>query len=396
MKNLRPQRLTAFQQLMRGWSELAPYNFIHALRLDVPVDVERWQHAAESALRILGIGGTRVSIETPVTEIEAHLDAELNRAFLPDEIPLRFFAIAIKDGGHWFGVAIDHWLADDYSCRALLHEIYALFAAQAPESRPALEWASNFPDRNGWLTRWTAFFKESARLRRARRTLLRKPLDFSTRAFRTELPEPSLAAIRSLARHDGATVHDVFLAATAQAFGAARPWPPGDRRDAVAVASAMDLRRFQPDGAKGGFGLLLSQYTIVEQRPEEREMSQLIRDIATQTRRLKSFPGTELHTPTLTISRLSPSRHSKATLFNRGAPVVAGLSNVDLSGSWIERSPILEYRRVGPAGPVVPMVLMITTLRGRIFLDTTFRLTAFTRSEAETVIADFAKRLPGD
>ena len=39
------------------------------------------------------------------------------------------------------------------------------------------------------------------------------------------------------------------------------------------------------------------------------------------------------------------------------------------------------------------MVLMITTLRGRIFLDVTFRTAAFTPIEAKGLIDDVIQRL---
>ena len=64
-----------------------------------------------------------------------------------------------------------------------------------------------------------------------------------------------------------------------------------------------------------------------------------------------------------------------------------------MSGSWIEQSKIAEFRRVGPTGPVVPLLLMLTTLRGRIFVDTTYRTTAFSREAAENLVTDFARRL---
>src|SRR6266511_4043633 len=108
MKTSDPGRLTAFQSLMRAWSGLAPYNFIHAMRLERPADVERWCRAAEDALRTLELGAP-VSIETPQTNIDTHLEAELNRPFSPEDLPLRFFAIEAPGGGHWFGVVIDHW-----------------------------------------------------------------------------------------------------------------------------------------------------------------------------------------------------------------------------------------------------------------------------------------------
>ena len=66
---------------------------------------------------------------------------------------------------------------------------------------------------------------------------------------------------------------------------------------------------------------------------------------------------------------------------------------MNLTGSWIEQSDIMEYRRIGPTGPAIPMLLVITTFRGRIFLDVTFRTTAFAESEATSLVNDIMRRL---
>ena len=394
MKTSDPGRLTAFQSLMRAWSELAPYNFIHAMRLEKPADVERWRCAAEDAIRTLELGTTKASIETPKADIEIHLEAELNRPFSTTDFPLRFFAIEAPAGGHWFGVVIDHWLADDFSCRALLHRMYSSYQSPAGATGwPALRWIDSCPRKRGWLAEWSSFLKQTATLRRACRVPLRDPLDFRVGTFRAELPENALGAICRLAQQQNATVHDVFLAAAAQTFGASRARLPNDRRDAVGLASAMDLRRFETGEAKTGFGFLISQYSVVERRPEEISIAELITRISARTQHLKVAPGTDVFAPTLAFFRFSRSRRAQATFFPRGAPFSAGLSNVNLTGSWIEQAGITEYRRIGPTGPVVPIVFMITTLHGRIFIDVTYRTTAFTRLDAETLIGDFTTRL---
>ena len=203
-----------------------------------------------------------------------------------------------------------------------------------------------------------------------------------------------LEANRLLARENGATLHDVLLASTAQAFGAAREWEGVPRRDSVAVASAMDLRRFEPNQPRDTLGLHIGYYIVMAKRPHELALPELIKRIALQACRLKAAPGTELFVPALWLWRRSRSNHSKATFYSRGAPVVAGLSNVNLTGSWIEQADIQEFRRIGPTGPIVPMLLMITTFRGQIFIDVTFRTAAFTRAEAERLIDDVIHRLP--
>ncbi|MGZ5020778.1 MAG: hypothetical protein ACXWAV_10140, partial [Chthoniobacterales bacterium] len=210
---------------------------------------------------------------------------------------------------------------------------------------------------------------------------------------RKELPLDALDAIRDLARKQNATVHDVFLAATAQTLAVSRPPLSGDRRGAVALASAIDLRRFESGEAKTGFGFLISQYAVVERQPEKIPFTELIARISAQTRRAKAAPESNVFAPTLTLFRRCRSRRARATFFQRGAPFAGGISNVNLTGSWIEQAGITEYRRIGPTGPVLPIVFAITTLHGRIFIDVTFRHTACCRDEAEVMLENFAQRL---
>ena len=386
-----PGRLTALQSLMREWSTLAPYNFIHAMRLPAPLEIERWQNAVAAAQPALGLVPAAIPIEQPATDIETHFEAELHRPFASPDGPLRFFVLEAT-GGHWFGIVLDHWVADDFSCRMLLQRIYSAYHADpAGAESPNLERTPRRP--NGLWRGWRSFHRQVVMMRRACRTTLRDPMDFNVRTFHIALPAGTLAASQKLAREYGVTLHDLFLAATARAFGAARSWESG-RRDAVAIVSAMDIRRFESGPARNDFGLKLSHYIVAEQRPDEVSLPELSKRIAAQTRRMKADPATDMYGPALLLCRLSRSARAKATLFARGAPLVAGLSNVNLAGSWIEQSEIAEYRRIGPTGPIVPMVLMITTLRGRIFFDVTFRTAAFTQAEAKGLVEHVVQLLP--
>jgi hypothetical protein len=394
MTALSSRSLSAFQLLMREWSALAPYNFIHAMRLPGPADIDRWQNAVAEAAQTLIVEPEKIRVEQPATNLETHLDAELHRPFTFDHAPFRFFAIDAGADGHWFVAVIDHWAADDFSCRVLLQRIYEIYQGRATSSpNSPLEWTAAPSSRRGLFRAWYRFLKESLRMRRACRTALGDPIDFNVRTFRARFPEGALEANRTLARENGATLHDVILASTAQAFGAARDWEGVTRRDAVGVASAMDLRRFESGQGQEKFGLHIGYYIVIAKRPHELSLPELIKRIAVQTRRLKAVPGTELFGPALWLWRRSRSNHSKATFYARGAPVVAGLSNVNLTGSWIEQADIQEYRRLGPTGPIVPMVLMITTFRGQIFIDVTFRTAAFTLVEAKRLIGSIIHRL---
>lgn len=376
---------------MRGWSELAPYNFIQALRLEEPPDLERWRSAAAQQLRALGEIAD-VAIETPMAGIDAHLEAELNRGFAAGDPSLRFFVIEVAAGGHWFGVVIDHWWADDFSIRALLERIYASYRNNHSLAAKAdLQWARRLPPRQNWLRECRHFVAQLIALRRARRISLRDPLDFGVGCFRVECPPQTLEVVRACAQRARATVHDVFLAAAAQTC--ALVFPAGARRDAIGLVSAMDLRRFEKGDARSGLGLLISQYGVVEAKPEEASLDELVARISRQTHRMKQLSGRAVDLSGLFFWRVSRSPHTRATVFQRGSPFAAGLSNVNLSGSWLETADIAEFRRVGPTGPVIPLLFMLSTFRGRIFIDATYRTTALDRSRALTMVEDFAQRL---
>jgi hypothetical protein len=115
--------------------------------------------------------------------------------------------------------------------------------------------------------------------------------------------------------------------------------------------------------------------------------------VAAQTQALKAKAGTHVFRVLLLAWRATRSRQAKATLFARAAPVCAGLSNINLTGSWLERAEISDYRRVASPSAGVPMVLMFTTWKGRILIETTFRTTAFARREAEELVGAIAESL---
>ena len=385
-------RLSVLQQLMRESSALAPYNFIHAMRLPSAPRAERWQAAVSTASRELGIS-SQISVEQIATNLEQHLQSELERPFARADAPLRFFLNSAVDG-YWFGVVLDHWFADDFSGRVLMQRLYQLYYEEEPRMPVPLQRRATVLRRRRPWVEWFTFLQEFIRLRRAARPPLVDPLDFSVGIFRRTFPETSLVAGQTVAKKLGVKLHDLFLAATAQALGRRHRVEPGSRRDAIALVSAMNARRFAHERDHNVFDLVLGQYIVVERKPDELSFPELGQRIANQTTRMKTGVGTELFGPALLLWRLADSRRAKATFFRRGAPFAAGLSNVNLSGSWTEAAEIKDYRRVGPTGVIVPMLLMITTFRGRIFADVTFRRTSFTATEAENVVDDVINRFP--
>lgn len=375
---------------MRGWGQLGAYNFIHALRFATPPDAARWQAAALEALRPLRLDAAADNFEIAPEPIAEKLETEINQPFAPDAAPLRFFLCRDDAGaGHWLGLTIDHWLADDFSARLLLERIVARY-----EGRDLPPLRSGRPSFSGALLADLAAMLQQARaLRRAARIPMRNPLDLQAGVLRRQLPLEALEPIRARARAAGATVNDLLLASIAQACGASRRWPPHPRRRALALATAMDTRRFEPPARRDRFGFFISQYTVALDRPETIPLLDLTRAVAKQTRPLKATPGRALFFAASLFARTARSTAQRITLVPRGAPLAAGLSNINLTGTWMEDSPVREFRRIGPTGPVVPLVFMVTTLRGVLSFDVTYRSAAFTGPEAEALADDAIRRL---
>lgn len=408
-------RLNAMQALMRRFAELAPYNFIHVMRGAGPAHVDRWREAATQALAELHLGppcfdGDRVSfpstapavVETPRSNLDTHLDNELNRPFSPDNAPLRFFVIEESDDTHWFGVVLDHWLADDHSCRQLMHRIFLRY--HSPESAGTLP-PLRFADASDTgpilplLRSLPTLFRQFADHRRAFRVSLGNPQDFTVRTFQRRLPEGLVRIIQQRARERDATVHDLFLAACAQAGGEFSRSHAQAHRAAVSLATVADLRRSLEGEAGSGnpFGCLLSYYTTTVDRPGDTSAAELLHAITARTRQSKKSLRTTA--ATLHFARFwwdrSRSTRGKATLLQRSMPNLCGLSNVNLIGSWIDQAhpSLRDYRRVGPAGPIAPLIFMLTSVADHLTLDVTYRTTAFTRGDAELLADRFSEYL---
>src|SRR5205823_12920324 len=139
----------------------------------------------------------------------------------------------------------------------------------------------------------------------------------------------------------GATVNDVFLATASQALGKSTKEErgfPRTERDRVAVATAVDLKALSGRNVENIFGFFVGYFTIVHDRPEMRSLPELVAATARETSDSKSAAQALQFTWSLRVARWIWDRSSrarfKAQLFQKGLPLLAGISNVNLTGSW--------------------------------------------------------------
>jgi NRPS condensation-like uncharacterized protein len=401
-----------FQQLMRQWTALGPYNAGHIMRVSGAPNLERWRAAFTAVLKTLGLTEL-IPIGLSTLALDQKIIEELNCPFVPGTLPLRAFVVVDQRESYLIGVIYDHWFADSPSLRALMHRVFVHYRGDG-EDLPALRVAGD--DEEGWEHSYFGFraliscFRDYFRHRRACRIHLRDPLDFDAGFFSIRFPDGVIDHIRAYARKYGATVNDVFLATASQTLGKftaeQRKSEPFSRakRDRVALATAVDLK---PRSAKNAedFGFFVGYFTVVHDRPEMRPLPELVVATAGETSASKSAVRALEFTWGLRIARWiwdwSSRPRFKAQFFQKGLPFLAGISNVNLTGSWAdqEKMPatgqamVLDYFRISPVGPLVPLVFTFTTIRDRLSLCVTYRTTAFSQTQAEQIATELKERL---
>jgi hypothetical protein len=400
-----------FQQLMRQWTALAPYNAGHVVRVSGAPDLERWRAALTAVLKTVGLTEP-VLIELSTLTLDQKIIEELNCPFVPGTLPLRGFVTVDQQDSHLLGVIYDHWFADSSSLRAFMQRAFMHYSGN-DESLPPLRVADdNDLEHSGFGFRALVFcVRDYLRHRRACRIHLRDPLDFGAGFFSTRFPGGAIDHIRAFAKKYGATVNDVFLATASQALGkftveqrTSEPRPRA-KRDRVAIATAVDLKPLFARTPDDVFGFFVGYFTVVHDRPEMRPLPELVTAIARETSSSKSAARALEFAWGLRIARWIWSWSSrprfKAQLFQKGLPFLAGISNVNLTGSWADqedmvpcgRAMVLDYLRVSPVGPLVPLVFTFTTIRERLSLCVTSRTTAFSREQAEGIATELVGRL---
>lgn len=341
-----------------------------------------------------------------VGTLDEAIRTQLNRPFHADEAALRCFLVDAQDGTHWFGTMFDHWVVDGYCIRQWMHRCLLGFmkreqaAAMAPLR--VRQGASNIlPDLRG-LPELCKASAECVRLLRANRRSLRiglsNPADFSSGFIRSDRGGIAVETLRARARSWGVTVNDLFLAAIARSLGMFTSHErQARRRSEIGMAVAFDMRRFLDVSLREAAGCLLSYFALAVPEPE-RSMKELAIEIAGRTGPSKTIEAARRAYASLAVARRVwdwwPGR--KELLMHKAMATTAGISNVNLTGSWIEQyiseGQLLNYLRVSPTGPV-PMIFTPTTLNGHVSVCLTYRGAAFSDSAAVEIAERFGEQL---
>jgi len=338
--------------------------------------------------------------------IEDHLTGELNRPFdRPGEPPFRPFILQGLDGFH-FGVVYQHWIADSVSIRSVLQEWFVRMfvpseARNRPVRHPQCGYWRLFGDRGSWRLDATvlANFRSHMRHRRVRKVQSRGPQDYPVRVSLYRTPHGMIDRLRHIARSQEMKVHDVLLAAVAEACDRHVPVQMRENRPDISIGSIVDLRRHAAADLTDTFGLFLG-FTHVVCRPQIlRDWPRLLRSVASQNRVNKQSGLAQASmlwmAAAMAVNRFVPDRNLYK-FYRKEMPVSGGLSNVNMNDTWAARyhpDILQEYWRVSPTGPLVPLVFSTTTLGSRMTIALTCRDALLPPEKSATLAACMLNRL---
>ena len=419
-------QLNLFQRLTRRWEAVHPYNAAQVMCLSGRVSPSDASDAWAEALRALGLGRVRVLDRTrfrheilngefaryPLrslpaeASLDAHLTAELNRPFdEPDEPPFRPFLLQQADQ-FYFGVVYQHWIADSVSIRCVLREWFTrIFDPAASRCAAMRQPREGYWDLFGVGGSWRldetllAGFRTHIRHRRVRKVRTLGKDDYPVRVTLHRAPDGLIDPLRAAARRDRVKLHDILLAAVAEACDRHVPVQFRQNRPDLSIGSIIDLRRHARDDLSDVFGMFLGFSQVVCRREALRDWPRLLRCVAAQNRRHKDsgLPQASIiwMLAALAVNPLVPDRNLYK-FYRKEMPMAGGLSNVNLNESWAAHyfpDPLRGYLRVSPSGPLVPLVFSTTTLGSRLSIALTCREALLPANQANAMADLLVSRL---
>jgi hypothetical protein len=415
-------RLNVFQRLTRQWDAMHPYNAAQVMQIRGIADPDELKQTWRKTVIETGLGDVQVErgryryhpasavefVDAPATvQLTDLLSDELNRRFENiTQLPLRAFVI--RDESHYFaGVAYHHWAADSYSIRMMLREWFYRLFDPAAARRTAWKlnaprfWELFGPAKSGWSIGGglMEMFRWSARFRRARRLDPEHFRDLSVHFSLHQAPNRLITDVVHAARRQGVTVNDVFLAAMAMVCDEHVPVRRTHRRPDLALGTIVDLRPSARQNLDETFGLYLGFTSVFCRERDLQHWDRLLARVHQQNRLQKRTAAAEasmLRMLAGLVAAKTLSRKGLLTFYRKRLAMAAGISNVNLNRDWPGRfhpDPLMQYIRVSPAGPMMPVVFTPTTLGETLNIGLTCRSSVIPPAAAPALAAAMIRQL---
>jgi len=423
-------RLNAFQKVMLHWSELHPYNAAHVYKIAGPLRLGKLEEAIADAYWFNGFGAVEIDEDGvsyhhepdeateilvlrggdgPEAVLAGELTRNLNRPFdRPRCQPIRYSVIDASPWAHYVVATYDHWVADSVAARLILRHVLGRYCGLAiPENETPVDlyggtYRDAFSRQLGGARVAAAAARAVTQWIQSRSCARVAYASAGQMALQCELrrvgPE-AVARLRQFARSLGATVHDVILAALGRAMADFLPRRSRRQTPEVALGTIVDTRADAEADLANSLGTFLGYY-VVRCRPETSAgLGDLVQRVAEATQPIKAGRRYLDSLVNMQIINAIWPRLCNATkphFMRKVLPLLAGVSNVFLRDTWIERqgaTRILDYLRVAPTGPSIPLVLAPTTVAGHMNIGVTYRITGFTRAKIDGILDAFMDQI---
>ncbi len=407
-------RLNLFQAMMLRWREIHPYNAVHVVAVERPLDAAQLARDIDAYLERAGLtgleldaanrrydyrgGAARTALATlpgnadPEAVVRAEMERQLNAPFAatgPIE-PFRFFAV---DAGvrFYLGVAYDHFIAGGDSIAVLLQRISGVHAgataqAETPElypptfvrlfARHALSLVTGLPHLAGIL----------AGCRRAARPQFPGGDDPRNGLVHHTLDGANAATLARVAAAWGITGNELLMAILLQALSPFAAQRHSGRRNQLAIGSIINVRNDYQPGPTRVFGQFLSSCRVANAVPPGMPLRELAADVHAQLGRVRKQ---KLYLQMLVMIALAGrlwrflTPLQRARFHAKNYPLMAGITPLNVNALWLEAGGGTPppYLRAVSTGPLAPLVVAATKAGSAIELGFTYRTTAFSRDD---------------
>ncbi len=418
-------KLNTFQRTILLWNEMHPYNAVHIVRIQRPLDVRRLTDIINNHLEhyrlanlVIDGGGKSLSFHGGSPDIRIHtldggddpspvlrgeIEGQLNTPFDGNGMihPFRFFTVT-EHSSFFLGVVYFHLIADAESIISIVKSITAFYMDDKKTgSFPVLDL---YPSSCGrllagnlrYITRWIRTFPEHVtNIRQSFRPKYANLHDTAVGFSHFSIMPSEFHTLYTNAKAWNVTLNDMFLALLLTSLSPlASKRGKSRRRKKISVASIVNIRKDLFLKGSGQFGVFLSSFSVSHAVPEETGIERLVKDIHIETEKIKRNrlyirSVAELRTAVFLIRSFFKKR--KKRFYAKYFPLWGGITNINLNTLWSDTGNTVpvDYLRAVSTGHATPLVFSFTTVNDKINVGVSYRKTVFSEADIERIICVF-------
>ncbi|MFN9373274.1 MAG: hypothetical protein ACK6D3_15440 [Planctomycetaceae bacterium] len=431
------QSLNGFQRMMFRWEQHLPLNALHLVEMAFHPDPASTQRCLAETCASLGLRKVRVDdrgrslswdtlneaerdevpplhlrslLSVTNTSLSRAVNAELNQPFPQGtHWPIRAVQFELAGQSTYLGLVYHHLVTDARGVSLVLRDLLHRLAGLDPRpvsldlTYPQPEDLTDDNAVQHWGETLTGLGRSLADVFALRKFRRPRPFQSGPRRICSGIHETSarLARVQGFAKALGATLGDLVLAALFEGLTLSLAKKSKERLP-LALCMPVDLRQRASDDCSQVLGQMLGSLTVRDVGSPEEPFSQRVARITGETRILKA--GDQAAHYALKMRLMSRLWDLAPDWINRVTgpaliPLAGCLSNINFTetfGTEYEQGLIDGYYRFSGTGPLVPLMISMTTLPGLLSLTTSHHSDVMTQTQVQRIMAHLKLRIQGE